>query len=106
MSHLYNVVGVLPANRRPVLEYLCHYSFTRIELLLRSTSRPEPNISEDHALHKLMDVYTSSEESRLEQNLEAFGYEIDTAATVGLVTGPGRIERVRSTFLVEWIASC
>jgi len=34
------------------------------------------------------------EEERLERNLEDVEYELDTPATVSLVTGEGRIERV------------
>ncbi|THV00737.1 hypothetical protein K435DRAFT_718738 [Dendrothele bispora CBS 962.96] len=93
MFYIYNLVGVLPANRRSILEYLCHYSFTRIDFLLRSTRKPESTVTEDHALRKLMEVYTETEEDRLEKGLETFGYEIDTADTVELITGPGRIER-------------
>jgi hypothetical protein len=85
---------VLPSNRRGVDEYLFHTSFWRIELLLRSTTPVNPATLLDHDLVRYTDMYTAAEEKRLETNLEDVGYELDTTATVSLVTGEGRIERV------------
>lgn len=48
----------------------------------------------DSDLVRYTEMYTAEEEKRLEMNLEDVGYELDTTATVSLVTGEGRIERV------------
>ncbi|EKM75603.1 hypothetical protein AGABI1DRAFT_64395 [Agaricus bisporus var. burnettii JB137-S8] len=84
---------VLPSNRRGVDEYLFHTSFWRIELLLRSTTPVNPMMLLDNDLVRYTEMYTAAEEKRLETNLEDVGYELDTTATVSLVTGEGRIER-------------
>ncbi|KXN86242.1 hypothetical protein AN958_10320 [Leucoagaricus sp. SymC.cos] len=84
---------VLPSNRRGVDEYLFHPSFWRIELILRSTRSVNPKMLSDPDLVRYTDMYTAEEEKRLKMNLEEVGYELDTTATVSLVTGEGRIER-------------
>jgi len=43
-------------------------------------------------------MYSTVEEERIENNLKDVAYELDTPATVALVTGEGRIERVRLAF--------
>ncbi len=86
---------ILPSNRRGVDEYLFHPSFWRIELILRSTTSVNPNLLSDSDLVRYTEMYTAEEEKRLEANLEDVGYELDTIATVSLVTGEGRIDRVR-----------
>lgn len=85
---------VLPSNRRAVDEYLFHTSFWRIELLLRSTRSVNPKILSDPDLVRITESYTKAEEERLDLNLQDVAYEVDTSATVSLVTGEGRIERV------------
>lgn len=87
---------VLPSNRRAIDEYLFHPSFWRIELLLRSTRTISSAIMADSDLARYTDAFTSMEEERIEKNLKDVGYELDTPATVSLVTGEGRIERVSS----------
>lgn len=89
---------VLPSNRRAVDEYLFHPSFWRIELLLRSTRSVNPAIFSDPDLTKITDLYTNAEEERIELNLQDVAYELDTPATVSLITGVGRIERVSVLF--------
>ncbi|KAJ3575378.1 hypothetical protein NP233_g1131 [Leucocoprinus birnbaumii] len=84
---------ILPSNRRGVDEYLFHPSFWRIELILRSTRSVNPKMMSDSDLVRYTDMYTAEEEKRLEASLEDVGYELDTTATVALVTGEGRIER-------------
>lgn len=84
---------ILPSNRRGVDEYLFHPSFWRIELILRSTRSVNPKMLSDSDLVRYTDMYTAEEEKRIETNLEDVGYELDTTATVALVTGEGRIER-------------
>ncbi|KAG6828456.1 hypothetical protein H0H92_007865 [Tricholoma furcatifolium] len=91
---MYQVLDyVLPSNRRAVDEYLFHPSFWRIELLLRSTRSVNPKVLSDPDLCKMTESYTVYEEARLDANLQDVAYELDTTATVSLVTGAGRIER-------------
>jgi len=91
---------VLPSNRRAVDEYLFHPSFWRIELLLRSTRSVNPKILQDPDLVRITESYSRMEEERLERNLADVEYELDTPATVSLVTGEGRIERVSAVFFI------
>ncbi|PPR01646.1 hypothetical protein CVT24_001622 [Panaeolus cyanescens] len=84
---------IMPSNRRAVDEYLFHASFWRIELLLRSTRSVNPKIFSDSDLMRITENFSISEEDRLEQNLIDVAYELDSLATVSLVTGEGRIER-------------
>jgi len=87
---------VLPSNRRAVDEYLFHPSFWRIELLLRSTRSVNPKVLQDSDLMRITEHYSIAEEERIDANLRDVAYELDTLATVSLITGEGRIERVRS----------
>ncbi|KAG6867493.1 hypothetical protein C0993_002131, partial [Termitomyces sp. T159_Od127] len=84
---------VLPSNRKAVDEYLFHPSFWRIELLLRSTRSVNSKILSDVELLKMTESYQMYEEERLDANLNDVAYELDTTATVSLITGAGRIER-------------
>ncbi|KAF5376289.1 hypothetical protein D9615_008531 [Tricholomella constricta] len=84
---------VLPSNRRAADEYLFHSSFWRIELLLRSTRSVSSKILSDPELTKMTESYEKDEEERLDANLQDVAYELDTPATVSLMTGVGRIER-------------
>ncbi|TFK64971.1 hypothetical protein BDN72DRAFT_846149 [Pluteus cervinus] len=90
---------ILPSNRRAVDEYLFHASFWRIELLLRSTRSVNPNVLSDTDLMRITDAYEKEEEERLDENLQGVEYELDTPATVSLVTGAGRIERYCLTLI-------
>lgn len=92
---------VLPANRRMADEYLSDYSFDRLELLLRSTQSLSDTSQIDPNLSRVIEAYVASEEARLDLNLQSVAYEIDTAATVSLVTGPGRIEKVSDSFVLS-----
>ncbi|TFK65241.1 hypothetical protein BDN72DRAFT_207076 [Pluteus cervinus] len=83
---------VLPVNRRLVDEYLASHPFIRLEHVLRSTKSFEP-ARHDPELNKLIDAFDRKEEERLTRNLTSVAYEVDTVETLGLVTGPGRIER-------------
>lgn len=77
--------------------YLCDNVFGRIDLLLRSLQPLGTDAVDDAKLKRFIDDYSASEENRLKENLEGVAYDIDTPATVALVTGPGRIERVSSS---------
>lgn len=41
------------------------------------------------------EVYLVAEEQRLQQNLEGVHYNIDALETIPVITGPGKIEKVR-----------
>ncbi|CAA7260803.1 unnamed protein product [Cyclocybe aegerita] len=84
---------ILPSNRRVVDEYLFHPSFWHIELLLRSTQSSSSKILSDPDLARITEMYTVVEEERLDMTLQDVNYELDTTATVSLITGEGRIER-------------
>ncbi|KAF5335075.1 hypothetical protein D9611_010859 [Ephemerocybe angulata] len=84
---------VLPSNRRAIDEYLFHASFWRIELLLRSTRSINFKVMTDPDLARFTEAYSTAEEERIDANLKDVAYELDTPATVSLVTGEGRIER-------------
>ncbi|TFK67035.1 hypothetical protein BDN72DRAFT_915436, partial [Pluteus cervinus] len=79
-------------NRRLVDDYLTSYPLHCIEHLLRSTksvetTRRHPDLGE------LVDRFEKEEEERLTRNLTSLAFEVDSLETVGLITGPGRIER-------------
>ncbi|KAG6901188.1 hypothetical protein C0995_015586 [Termitomyces sp. Mi166 len=45
-------------------------------------------------LERLRDQFGAEEEERIREHLEKIAYTIDSPATMSLVTGPGRIERI------------
>ena len=47
--------------------------------------------------------FVDAEEARLKKNLEAVRYDIDAADTLLLITGPGRIERVREYVAIDGV---
>lgn len=89
----------LKENRYYIDTYLRHYALTGIEHTLRSCKTSKEYNSICPELVSLTEAYTTGEEERLRRNLENIGYDMDSAATVTLITGPGRIERVRKTFI-------
>jgi len=56
--------------------------------------------ADDPMLRSRFQNYVESEEERLRSNLEAIKYDIDATETVPLITGPGRIEKVRITVIL------
>ncbi|TFK63874.1 hypothetical protein BDN72DRAFT_802855 [Pluteus cervinus] len=83
---------VIGANRNLVEAYLKSQPLAHLERILRSTKSVEAP-RHDPALAGLVDEFERMEEDRLSRNLSSIAYEVDTVETVGLVTGPGRIER-------------
>ena len=79
-----------PAVRSSVDTYL-HTVWTGISEL---TSSLEPYHPPEGLLEKFQS-YIYEEEMRLREGLEAVRYDIDAMDTLVLVTGPGRIEKVR-----------
>ncbi|KAG6876866.1 hypothetical protein C0992_011497 [Termitomyces sp. T32_za158] len=80
-------------NRQALDLHLHERVFDQLELLLRST-RTEERIVLPRELERLRDQYTCQEEERMHADLRKIAYTIDSSATVSLVTGQGRIERV------------
>lgn len=89
---LQTLTSVLHANRVIADGYLADSTFTKVDLLLRSVT---PTNTYDLDLDQKMQPYVLEEEKRLEHNLQSVAWEIDDANTLSLITGPGRIERVR-----------
>ncbi|TFK64963.1 hypothetical protein BDN72DRAFT_922091 [Pluteus cervinus] len=79
-------------NRRLIEEYLGSLPLLCLENILRST-RSIGAVQHHPELAKLIDRFDREEEERLVANLTAVGFEVDSAETVALVTGPGRFER-------------
>jgi hypothetical protein len=83
---------VLHTNRVVVDAYLSDPVFVKLDLLIRSVA---PTVNHDAELERRMSPYVQREEERMEQNLKAVAFDIDDQNTLSLITGPGRIERVR-----------
>ncbi|KAF9445936.1 hypothetical protein P691DRAFT_777225 [Macrolepiota fuliginosa MF-IS2] len=89
MSRLRRIA--LPANLYFVEIYIGHYTLVGVESILRPTRTDySPTCPE---LAALTHTYMDAEEQRLQTSLEEIGYDLDSPATVTLITGPGRIER-------------
>lgn len=85
---------VLMENRYHVDTYLYYYAIAGVELVMRATKTTK-EYTTCFELVSLTNAHTSVEEERLRKNLENIRYDMDSGGTVTLVTGPGRIERVR-----------
>ena len=85
-----------PAVRSSVDTYL-HTVWTRVTEL---TSSIEPYYPAE-ALRERFHSHIDDEEQRLREGLEAVRYDIDAMDTLILVTGPGRIEKVRTVTLFQ-----
>ena len=86
--------SILPINRRLVYRYIENYSFSRVELLLRSIIPYDAHGDDD--LRENIQPYLTEEEERLRSTLESIAWDIDTMDTLALITGPERIEKVRT----------
>lgn len=90
---------VMPHVQGWVDNYLDHWTFFRLELLLRACNTEESVGDEPcRELKELAEDYMLKEEARLHSNLENFRYELDDIRTLRLVLGPGRVERVRTSY--------
>ena len=88
---------VLHSNRVVVDAYLSDPVFSKLDLLIRSVVPP---VNHDAELERRMSAYVQREEQRMEQNLLAVAFDIDDQNTLSLITGPGRIERVRADLYI------
>ena len=84
---------VLPVNRSLVDRYLGDNILHRVDLLMRSVTIYEDRGDSD--LREKIQPYVAEEERRLRSTLESIAWDIDTMDTLALITGPGRIEKVR-----------
>jgi len=55
--------------------------------------------SDGSSVFSRFEGFVQSEEDRLRKNLEAIKYNVETTEIVPIITGPGRIEKVRGTSL-------
>lgn len=96
-------LAVIPANRAIVDRYLHGTSLMYVDDLMASVKRACRDLEADDDLWAKFLPYIQSEEQRIRKNLESIAYNIDTVDTLSIVTGPGRLERVRTRcFHDEW----
>ena len=88
---------VPPANRRFIEQYL-HSTWSLITELTTGFRRAEWN----DLMREKFQAYVSQQEKEMRGRLEKVRYDIDAADTLLLVTGPGRIEKVRFTYLLRF----
>ena len=86
----------LPCNIAYITDYLDGPAFRSLDTVLRST---QPLVGEhdatDRKLASLVSEFDKDLEDRLLSNLKDLKYDLLSVDKVTLVTGPGRIERVR-----------
>lgn len=85
--------NVLHSNRVIVDGYLSDPVFLKLDLLIRSVV---PTVQHDAELEQKMSFFVDQEEQRMAENLRAVAFDIDDQNTLSLITGPGRVERVRA----------
>ncbi|KAJ7719201.1 hypothetical protein B0H16DRAFT_1432905 [Mycena metata] len=81
---------VLPSNRARVDKYMCSRSLEIFDFIVRAVL---PDSDEDEALMSHFTDYVASEEVRLTDALDHFGWNIDEQNTLQLIAGTSRIER-------------
>lgn len=87
---------LLPANAAAANDY--------INTMYKPVMTLQASVNEcyyNEGLQTRFNLYVDKEEARLKASLEAVQYDIDALDTLALVTGPGRIERVRLNFRAE-----
>ena len=85
----------LPENRREVNKYIARV-WTNTVVFVQSIKRDKGT----EELRSKFEPYVTSEEARLQRNLEDIKYDIDTYDTVQLIAGEGRAEMVIKTVYV------
>jgi hypothetical protein len=81
---------VLPPNREAVDTYF-RDAWTAVHTLTAAVSSQYSGLDDPERF----ELYLESEETRLEKKLIAYKYVIDGIDTVALITGGGRIEKVK-----------
>lgn len=84
-------VDALPCNRARVQKYIANPRLAIVDYVVRST--PHDTENDPDVLGRFSD-YVTSEESRLQGNLDNFHWKVDASNTLSLITGGGRLERV------------
>lgn len=74
-----------------------------VELILRSTNTDYVG---DMSLDERFSSYMLQEEARIGKVLKSVAFEIDASDTLALITGSGRIERVRCRSASNSRCSC
>jgi hypothetical protein len=82
---------VKPANVQAADTY---FAIQRVELLLRSTRSALGTIYSDARLSRIADAFQDLEEEKIVTQLDGLLYGLDDTATLCLITGSRRIERV------------
>ena len=88
---------VHPANQHAVDKYL-QTVWKKISTLGNSVVRT----TQPESLQDRFKSYVEAEEQRLREGLETVKYDIDAVDTLLLVTGPGRIEKVRRAAALDY----
>ncbi|KAG6828060.1 hypothetical protein H0H92_009489 [Tricholoma furcatifolium] len=91
LKELYRLRDIIRPENIGIVDYYLEWSLDRVKKLLKSTSNAVPQVHPE--LTVLRDEFCQEEEAKLEANLEKMSYNVDSRATVTLVTGPHRIER-------------
>lgn len=96
LAGMYNLAksGIKRPNVLGADKYLSGRAIQRVELLLRSTCSAASTAYQDPRLVRITNTIQRSEEDELKAQLEKLLYEVDDIATLRLITGPRRIERV------------
>ncbi|KAG6872961.1 hypothetical protein C0995_004715 [Termitomyces sp. Mi166 len=92
---------ILPDNRQALDAHLSRGAMYNVELLLHSTKTLSQETMIPQELERLRDQFGAEEEERIRERLEKIAYTIDSPATMSLVTGPGRIERLARTHILH-----
>lgn len=89
-------LAVLPPNRQTVQSYLASPELQVVDLLLASVKQACARVTHfDDVFMKHFLDHVQREEQRLRSNLVSVGFNIDSINALRVVTGPGRLEKVR-----------
>jgi len=101
-NRIYNILDAMmkilqqikSANVQAADTYFAGQAIQRVELLLRSTHSAPGTIYSDPRLTRIIGAFQDLEEEKLMTQLDGLLYELDDTATLRLITGSRRIERV------------
>jgi hypothetical protein len=85
----------LPVNRAVVDRYMFCYGLDAIDRLLSGVKKGIKDVEWNDELFEKFSEYVEKEEARLKTALAAAKWRIDAADMLALITGPGRLEKVR-----------
>jgi hypothetical protein len=101
-NRIYNILDAMttllqrikPANVQAADTYFAGTAIQRVELLLRSTRSAPSTVYSDPQLARIAHAFQAFEEKKLLSQLDGLAYELDDTATLRMITGSRRIERV------------